>query len=400
VKPCFIFLNRYFHPDHSATSQILSDLAFYLAQRGYTVRIITSCQRYDDPAARLPPCEHFDNLHIHRVWTSTFGRSRLVGRAFDYLSFYFSASWRLSRLVRRGDVVIAKTDPPLIAVPALWITRWRGAKGINWLQDVFPEVAMALGMGGRGMGVLQTFRNWTLRKAVLNIVIGERMAAYLRHLGITRVRVIPNWADSRAITPLLNERNPLRQEWGLTDRFVVGYSGNLGRAHEFDTVLAAMKQRPDCVFLFIGGGHQYRALQDTVAEQGLENAVFKPYQPRERLQQSLAVADVHWVSLLPELEGYIVPSKFYAIAAAGRPVIFIGDCDGELARIIQRADCGRAINVGDGAELARILREYRDDPALKAQHGTNARQLLQTQYDKAIALQAWESALLDVANVG
>ena len=141
-----IFVNRYFHPDHSATAQLLSDVAFHLADEGSEVHVITSRGRYDDPAANLPRSEEIDRVHIHRVSSTRFGRARVRGRLIDYLSFHMSAALALWRLAAPGDVVVVKTDPPLFAVPALPIVRWRRARLVNWLQDVFPEVAAESGL--------------------------------------------------------------------------------------------------------------------------------------------------------------------------------------------------------------------------------------------------------------
>jgi colanic acid biosynthesis glycosyl transferase WcaI len=132
-----VFVNRYFFPDHSATSQILSDLAFFLAERGWEVHVVTSRQRYDDAGAGLLPHEIVQRVRIHRVWTSGFGRRWLPGRAVDYLSFYLAAAWRLIALLSAGDIVVAKTDPPLISVVAAVAARMRRAKLVNWWQDVF-----------------------------------------------------------------------------------------------------------------------------------------------------------------------------------------------------------------------------------------------------------------------
>ncbi len=96
--------------------------------------------------------------------------------AVDYLTFYLSAAWRLWRLVGPGDVVIAKTDPPLISVVAAAVCRLRGARQVNWLQDLFPEVAQAF-VGGRrrlGFGLLARLRDASLRMAAANVVIGGR----------------------------------------------------------------------------------------------------------------------------------------------------------------------------------------------------------------------------------
>ena len=143
-----VFINRYFYPDHSATSQMLSDLAFFLSGEGHSVHVVTSRLRYDHPEETLLPSEDVRNITVHRVWTSRFGRHFLPGRAIDYLTFYLAASWKIFRLLGQGDVLITKTDPPMISVLAAWIASVRGAKLVNWLQDLFPEVAMSLEVQG------------------------------------------------------------------------------------------------------------------------------------------------------------------------------------------------------------------------------------------------------------
>jgi glycosyltransferase involved in cell wall biosynthesis len=395
-----IFLNRYFHPDQSATSQLLTDLAFDLAQ-DHEVHILTSRQRYDDPTVHLLPEEIVKNVQIHRVWTSHFGRQRLLGRALDYLSFYLTAAWQLWRLARSGDVIIVKTDPPLMSIIASPIAKWRGAVLVNWLQDIFPEIAVALGVigkPGRTLQFLQWLRNRSLISAKQNVVLGDKMANYLSSQGIPQrqITVIPNWADGQAIQPLAAEYNPLRTEWQLQDKFVVGYSGNLGRAHEFTTILEAAAQlidNPRMVFLFIGSGPQKRWLEAEVIKRHLTNVLFKPYQPRERLGESLTVPDVHLISLRPSLEGLIVPSKFYGIAAAGRPVLYLGDKDGEIPRLLHLHQCGMTLAEGDSQGLVEVIKRLTETPEECLQFGRNARTLFEQCFEKTLALQEWRRVL-------
>jgi glycosyltransferase involved in cell wall biosynthesis len=395
-----ICLNRYFHPDQSATSQLLTDLAFDLAQ-DHEVHILTSRQRYDDPTVYLPPYEVVNQVQIHRVWTSHFGRQRLLGRALDYLSFYLTAAWQLWRLARSGDVIIVKTDPPLMSIIASPIAKWRGAILVNWLQDIFPEIAVALGVigkPGRMLQFLQWLRNRSLVNAKQNVVLGERMANYLSSLGIpqSQITVIPNWADGQAIQPLAAENNPLRTEWQLQDKFVVGYSGNLGRAHEFTTILEAAAQlinNSRIVFLFIGSGPQKRWLETEVTKRHLTNVLFQPYQPRERLGDSLTIPDVHLISLRPSLEGLIVPSKFYGIAAAGRPVLYLGDKEGEIPRLLRLHQCGMTLAEGDSQGLVEVIKRLAETPEERLQLGRNARTLFEQHFEKALALQEWRRVL-------
>lgn len=402
-----IFVNRFFYPDQSATSQILTDLAFDLERAGCNVEVVTSRLLYDDTSAALSKFEVVHGVRTHRVWSCRFGRSSLMGRALDYLSFYASAAWRLWKLVDRNSIVVAKTDPPLlslVAAPVVWL---RGGKLVNWLQDIFPEVAGMLGLRivrGPTEGALRWARNATLRAATTNVVLGNRMKAVVQAQGVRpeQVRVIPNWADGDAIQPIGKDVNPLRKSWGLVGRFVVAYSGNLGRAHDFETVLGAseiLRMRSDIVFLFIGGGAQRAAVEKEADSRALPNVLFKPYQPRDRLTESLGVGDVHLVSLNPALEGLIVPSKFCGVAAAGRPTLFVGDGDGEIARVLRDAYCGYTVSNGDSRALAERIVALADDPALCDEMGRNARRVFEDRFERKQAVKAWREVLNDAWTV-
>jgi colanic acid biosynthesis glycosyl transferase WcaI len=397
-----VFINRFFYPDHSATSQILADLVFALADRGMPITLVTSRLRYDGSGERLLARENVRGVDVVRVMTTGFGRSNVLGRLFDYASFYAAAGVTLSGLVSRGDIVVAKTDPPLISLVAHAVARGKGARFVNWIQDLYPETAEQLGVSalkGPLGAALRRMRNASLRAADANVAIGERMASRLVACGALpgRVHVIPNWVDETAIRPVAHQDNPLRREWGLDGKFVVGYSGNLGRAHEFETLLGAaerLKHEDDLVFLFIGGGHHASRLGEEVGRRGLSHLfVFKPYQPAERLSQSLSAPDVHWLSLLPQIEGLIVPSKLYGIAAAGRPVLSVADPEGEVSEIVVREDCGVAITPGDDAGLAAAICRLRNDHALRRRLGDHARALSETAFSRRRALEAWERIL-------
>lgn len=395
-----VLINRYFYPDLSATSQMASDMAFAMARRGYDIRVLTSRQRYECPQERLPVRECAHGVEIQRIWTTRFGRSGLVGRMLDYASFYLSAFLASLRLVEKGDVIVVKTDPPLISVVAWFVARLRGARIVNWLQDLFPEVALALGIrpGRFWTRALVRLRNRSLQAAETNVVLGERMQKRLVQNGVAsgRIEVIPNWADGARIRPVSPGTNGLRRAWGLEGRFVVGYSGNLGRAHEFQTMLGAMDRLRDdsgTVFVFIGGGVGMRGLERAVTATGLQNCRFFPYQPVERLAESLSVPDVHWVSLRPQLEGLIVPSKIYGITAAARPAVFIGDPAGEVGRLISACGCGFSVPIGEVVGLANRLAQLKRDPELAVEMGCRGRACFERHYDLAHGADRWEAVL-------
>src|SRR3954452_2386314 len=393
-----IFLNRYFYPDHSATSQLLSDLAFHLAATGRQVHVITSTQAYDNANSRLPKNQIVNGVHIHRIATTRFGRSRLVGRGIDYASFYAGARRLLRQLVQRDDILIALTDPPLLSIIAARAARRRGAQLINWLQDIYPEVAAALDiplLGGRIGSLICRFRNASLRQGAANAVLGQRMREQLSFRGIDseKIEIIHNWSDDVGITPHPLADNPLRRAWGLDGKYVVAYSGNLGRAHEFDALLdasARLRLNAAIVFACFGSGHRMNELAAQVKARGLDASFrFFPYQDRAQLKYSLGAADVHWISLRPALEGLIVPSKFYGVAAAGRPIIVITARDGELARLIREFSCGLVIEPGHADTLAQELTRLSHDPQAAAEMGGRARAMLDGHFTREQALARW-----------
>jgi len=397
-----IFLNRFFYPDCSATSQILSDLAFNLSASKIDVCVIASRQRYDDPRAGLKAFETVLGVRIYRAWTTHYGRGSLVGRFFDYLSFYLTSFWRLLILTSGKDTVVAMTDPPLTSVIAALAAKIRGARLINWTQDLFPEVALVLrvkGVHGCAAHLLKNIRNTSLQAADVNVVIGKKMGQRINDQGVEtkRIKVIHNWSDGGMIKPLSHAENPLRKEWGLERKFVVGYSGNMGRAHEFETILGAaelLKDKKEIIFLFIGEGSQRALIEAQVKIRGLQNFLFKPTQAYEYLSHSLCVADIHLVTLRPELEGLIVPSKFYGIVAAGRPVIFIGDKEGEIGGLILEGKCGYSVASGETTDLKQRILALAGDTELVHRMGTIGRVFFERAFDKSIALKVWREALL------
>ena len=395
--PAVVFLNRFFYPDESATAQMLSDLAFDLAAKGRRVRVITS-RLQAGHRGLLPREEALGNLEIFRVASRAQFRPGRRWKLLAYLSFYPSAFVALLRYVKKGDLIVAKTDPPLIVLVAWLAARLKGAGLVTWLQDLYPEVAIELKaplFSNRALGALLiAMRNFAIKHSRANVVIGELMAAKLLALKVPAktLRVVPNWADDQAIAPMPSSQSQLRKRLNISDEtFVVGYSGNLGRAHEFKTVLGAatLLQDRDICFLFVGGGFGYDMLRAAIAERGMKNAVFLPLQPREQLADALAAPDVHWLSLRPELEGVIVPSKFYGILAAGRAVLAVSASSGEVAGEVTKHGCGYVIAPRDSAEFARKVEYLADNREVCRETGRAARTLAETKFSKRSALAAW-----------
>jgi colanic acid biosynthesis glycosyl transferase WcaI len=399
-----IFVNRYFAPDESATSRMVTSLAFGLAEHGCQVIALTGRSGRDRDGPCLPRRENRGGVRIHRLPTVRPAEAGLAGRVADQAGFQLAvAVWCLAHL-RRGDILVACTDPPLISVTLAPIAAARGARLVNWLHDIYPEIAIELGVLSRGSAMARltlTLRDWSLRRATLNIVPTNSMVDGLRRRGMPRDRLttLPYWSEDE-IGSVPPTENALRAEWGLREAFVVGYSGNFGRAHEFDTLLEAatlLRGETQIRFLLIGGGHGRDHIESEVRRRELTNVVLRPLQPRARLAESLSAADLHLISLQPTLEPYVVPSKLYGIMAAGRPAIFIGAADGEVATTLRRNGCGETVAIGAGADLAARIAALRDDHRRIATMGIGARQTFEARHRRDDAINAWIALLAALA---
>ena len=405
MMPQVVFVNRYFHPDHSATSQLLSDLCFALSSSDVDVAVVSSRYRYESASdsARLPTDEVIGRVRVYRCRGTDFGRAQLIGRAIDYISFYFSAWLKLLVIVRRGDVVVFMTDPPLLGAVLLPVAKLRGAKVVNWLQDLFPEVAESLsvkGVTGPVSTMLRSIRNACCKSAALNVAVGERMLQHLVNSGVERTccAVIPNWVPTE-IKPLADEENALRTEWGLDNCLVVGYSGNLGRAHDWQTIfqcMSAFGSSRKIRFLMIGGGVGMERLCEEVEAAGLRNVVFKPYQPLERLGESLSVADIHLASQHASVSDYLVPSKVYGVMAVARPLLFIGSEESEISDLLRRYNFGWVVRPGDVGSLSEHVSYLLENPGKIWLMGERGRVAYEENYSSARAHLAWQHLLDDI----
>ncbi|MWV26961.1 glycosyltransferase family 4 protein [Aurantiacibacter rhizosphaerae] len=401
-----LFVNRFFHPDQSATSVMLSDLLSELNTTRRECVVITGSGVHTEGGDLEQ--RNFENVSIIRVPSLKNGNPSMAGRLLNFLLFYLGiivvGLWRFER----GDCVVCLTDPPLISVPVSIVARLKGAKVVNWLQDIYPETATILGFGSDdklAIRLMRKLRDRSLKDASVNVCIGAAMKQRVRSLGVSehQIRVIPNWTDEDGLAPMPISANPLRKEWDLSEEsLIVGYSGNLGRAHDVDTMVDAGRRliatgHTNLEFLFVGGGAKL-ALLPSVAEEPEIAPHFKirGYRPRSELRLSLAVADIHWLSLEPELEGLIVPSKFYGAIAAGRPMIFIGETKGEVAGLIREADCGESFCKGDVQGVADYLARLASDCELRDALGRNARAFCEQELRRSGRISAWDELLTEM----
>ena len=381
-----LLINQFYPPDPAPTGQLLSHLARALAERGHGVRVICSAQRYggvsaqgaaDFDSASAKP-SRIGDVVVTRVAGFGFGRRSKLGRVLDYASFYVVALFH-ALVTPRPEVVVMLTTPPYIGFIGTVLRFLRGCKFVQWVMDLYPDAMVAHGMLSRNgwlTRVLMLLTRVMLRSADAIWALGpcarRKIAPYLRSRQLDRVLIVPPWG-SPSLGPWQGNRNDLRAELGCDGRFVAMYSGNMGLGHDFETFLKGAQQLPDVLFLFVGGGPRAPEVRRSAIQHGLMNLTFRDYVPKERMSESLSTGDVHILSQLPAWQGCIVPSKLAGIFAVGRPAVFVGGEDNEIAHWIREADAGFVVPIGDSTAFVRAVESLQGDCSLRDRLSRNAR---------------------------
>jgi colanic acid biosynthesis glycosyl transferase WcaI len=390
APPRVILVNRVYWPSTAATAQLLTDLAEGLAAQGWDIHVI---------AAGEASTRHH-GVTIHRTGGSD-RHGGLVSRTINYGKFRRGAQSQLSNLVVPGDVVVVMTDPPLLGAAVTDLVVKRGGRVVHWIQDIYPEIVTAhLGaLVAFPLSPLRSLRDVAWLAATRCVTLGEDMVQAVASRGVPadRITIVPNWAPRELHAPASPAAIAARRAaWGVAEKFVVAYSGNLGRVHEFSAVLDAaerLKARPDIAFLFIGTGARFEEVRAAARSRGLDNLRLLPPESRADLPAALAAADAQLVTLKPGFARLVYPSKLAGVLAAGRPVLFVGPPEGEIARLLADGQCGLAFGTGDGERLAVTIAAWQEDPAQRAVLGRNARTVYERRFTFAAALTRWEDIL-------
>ncbi len=395
-----LLLNQPFYPDVVATAQMGKDLADELVRRGHTVSAVSSRSIYGKTGSSLAKFEVAGGVRIHRVGTNVFGKKGFLARVFDFGLYYALATFKTLTMRPRPDVVIGFTTPPFIAMLGIVTRMLRGSKSVYWVMDLYPDVGVAGGMfkpGALPTRIMERLSRWMTRKSDAVVVLGRCMRDRLLAKGLSpaNIHVITVWdaAEGDGAHEQRDSRSTsFRTKWNLGDAFVVMYSGNLGLAHDAETIVSAvvaMKDRRDVRFVFVGSGKQRPLVERAIREHGLTNASYHDYVPREELAELLATADAHLVTVHPKFVGLIVPSKLYGVLGVGRPVIYVGPGESEVGLTIVEAGAGVSVSSGDAGALVSAIDGLRSDPARARAMGESARRAVPGRFDRATSTKKW-----------
>lgn len=404
-------LTEYFYPEEASTAQLLTELSVGLSDH-FDLSVITGYPSYHeaDRPGPSPRSETYEGVHVERVKSTRFDKDRLPLRVINWLSFTVLVLFRLLRDHRDDGVLLVLSNPPVLPVAAWIHKRITGTPYVYLIYDMYPDMPVALGVLSE-TGIVS--RAWERgMRAVYHdaeriVVLGDSMERRLRRkmagsrFDPEKITVIPNWEDGDFIRPREKSDNEFAREHDTVDDFTLLYSGNIGRYHELRTAIGAIalleeRGRRDVRLLIIGEGARKEELRQYVERKDIENVRFLPFQPRERLPETLTGGDASLVGIQPEMEGMCVSSKLYSALAAGMPVLAIVGEDDEVARVVREYDCGAYVHPGDAETAADVLTQWVDDPELAEEMGSNARACFENNYRVPHAVEAYRTLFEDL----
>jgi colanic acid biosynthesis glycosyl transferase WcaI len=368
MKKRLLVVSQVYVPDPTSVGQHIADAAEEMARRGWVVDVLAANRGYEDASKRYADSEIRGGVAISRLPFSSLGKRTILQRLGGQLSFCLQATLR-GLFMRRPDVVLVSTSPPMAPIAAIALSCLRGIPFVWWAMDINPDQAVVSKQaraGGIMVKAMEGLVRSALRRASAVVALDRFMAQRLEKkvpASRARMRVMPPWPHEAFLGECKRSDNPFRREHGFGEKFVVMYSGNHALVHPLDTILAAAKQLKDdrkILFVFVGGGAGKKQI-DSLAGSGLcPNVISLPYQPMENLRHSLSAADVHVVTMGEDMVGIVHPCKFYGAMASSRPVICFAPKESHLGELVAETGCGWRFDHGDVAGVVSKLRELAD----------------------------------------
>lgn len=377
------FINTY-----EPVTSFYRDLLPYLVENEVDVEVFISKTKYTEAKGDFEKSLQNDKVKIEYIKTPDILKTTNIKLA-TMVSYAVGVMWR-SLFKHPSDINFFLSQPPMFAIWGYFLKVIKKQPYCCLIMDLYPDVLIMNGVPFLWKPitkVLTKLSRFTINHADKVIVIGRCMRDHLNNTGVKRndIKIITNWGNEKAMHPVKRDDNSLRKELKLTKDFIVLYSGNMGISHFFDDILEVAKRLrylKDMKFIFIGNGVRHKEILSAIKKFDLYNLILLPYQPVENLSMSLSLGDIHFISLRNKFEGIVVPSKAYGAIEVGRPIIYQGASNGEIAQMIIEKGIGSIVEPYNPDELENIILSYYSNPDKVDKTGKVSYELSLTHYNK------------------
>ncbi len=422
TKPHLLIYAHYY--DLASTARIIRDLAEGLLDT-FTITVICVVPSYlgtieDKWKTRKYYRENINGVDVIRIGVPEFAKTDKFSRIRNILVYFLRAAY-ITGKVGKVDYVLSVSQPPILGgLLGVWgKLRMKGtggkrAKYIYQIQDFNPEQAMTVNYCKNfiATGLMMALDKYSCRKADLIITVGrdlmETLEKRFKHGTFPKALMINTWTDEKVIFPLPPDNKKVlefRRKYGLSGRFVIMYSGNIGLYYDLENLIKVIakfgpgtvtEDGREVVFVFAGAGTVLNKLVFYKERHGLDNVIFIPYQPEEELIYSLNAGDIQWCVNAKGMKGVSCPSKYYGLAAAGRPVLGVLEKGTEVRFLIEKTGGGLCCDPGEYKSIEKNIRWFIENAGSKEVYemGIRGRRYLEEKLTKDSCIRKYRDAIL------
>lgn len=428
VKKNLLIYAHYYIPDTASTGQILRELAEGMRDT-FHITIICVVPSYlgtieDKYKKKKYYRENINGIDVLRIRVPEFSKTDKMSRVKNILSYFFGA---MSATIKVGkqDYVFSISQPPILGgLLGVWGKWMKHAKYIYNIQDFNPEQIMAVGYSKSSIitGIMMWLDKFSCKRSNLVITVGRDLVETVQNRfkgkKVPKTVMINNWIDEKQIYPLPDNNAEViafRKKYGLEDKFVFMYSGNIGLYYDLENLIKVLKQfrkgytesgvyeqgpktreGREVVFAFVGAGSVLNKLVAYSEKHHFENIIFIPYQNKEDLIYSLNAGDVHWCVNAKGIRGVSCPSKAYGIMGAGKAVLGVLERDTEIRGLIEESGCGKCCEPGEYEKVAQEIQWFIDhaDTDEVTQMGKKGREYLERHLTREVSVRRYAEEIL------
>jgi colanic acid biosynthesis glycosyl transferase WcaI len=402
-----LLIAPYYAPDLGPSAPLFTMLSEGLVKRGHEVIVVTTVPHY--PSGKVSSLYRGRWIHrsvenavnISRVWLPSLNRSNFALRLLQFLFFQIGAVY--AEFTQKYDVVVVANPALWIWLPFVYYVSLRRKPAIFSVHDVYPDVGVTLGIFRNRfiIFIVSFLERYCLNRSRFVRILSESFRPGLLKLGVPEAKLvlIYDWVDTKLIQPLARD-NQFARENDLDNHFVVLYAGNIGLSQGLENVLTAaekLTEHLDIRFVFVGDGPGREQLMSQAVLMNLRNIQFIPFQPRKRLPEVLASADVSLVILRRGIGTGSLPSKTFSILASGRPIVASVDEHSETWNLIQASQSGLCVRPEDPYELVRAILILRNNKDAREHMGKNGRLWAENRHSPCSATIQFENILIKTA---
>ncbi|MEL6457318.1 MAG: glycosyltransferase family 4 protein [Cyanobacteria bacterium J06621_15] len=392
-----------YHPEPIGIAPLMTELAEGLVQKGHEVRVITGMPNYpqreiyEQYRGKWYVTEEKNGVKIQRCYLRIKSKPNLIDRLLLELSFVFTSLPQAFN-GSRPDVILLTVPPLLVTLPAIFLGWFYNCPVVLNVQDILPEAAIKTGLLKNKFMIraLEVLEKFAYQKSHTISVIADGFVKNLVHkkVPINKIACIPNWVNVNFIRPLPQKAKRWKEIHKLEDKFVVLYSGNIALTQGLETVIetaASLRHISEIAFVIAGESKALKRLQKHCLACGADNVLLLPLQPREKLPEMLAAADVGLVVQKRNVISFNMPSKIPLLLASGSPIIASVPASGTAARAVRQSGGGVVVAPESPQDLAAAIMSLYSNPVLAAKLANKARKFAIERYSFEQALTAYEA---------